>query len=76
MHDSYINYLNQLNPAEKTITTTQLELYFAEQKTRSCYLIEISVPLHHVEFSIVFLKLINIYLVTVSLVFIVWRLFK
>ena len=55
----------------------QLELYFAEQKTRSCYFMQINVLLHHVEFSIVFLKMINIYLiVTVSLVFIVWQLFK
>ena len=49
----------------------QLELYFAEQKTGSCcFSWKKKVCPHYEEFSIVFLKLINIYIVNKSLVFI------
>ena len=53
----------------------QLELYFTEQKTGSCCFMEINVSPHHLEFSSVFLNLININIVTESLVFIPLQLF-
>ena len=40
-----------------------------EQKTKTCSIMQINVPLHHMEFSGVFVKLVNIYIVTESLVF-------
>ena len=44
----------RLNYAEKTINTMQLELYLAEQKTGSCWFIQINVSPRHVEFSVIF----------------------
>ena len=54
----------------------QLELYFAEQKTRSCCFMKINVFAHHAEFSSVFLKLINICIVAEALVFIVFSVLQ
>ena len=53
----------------------QLQLYFAEQKAQRCCLKQINISSHHVEFSGVFLKLINIYIVTEWLVFIILQHF-
>ena len=53
----------------------QLELYFAKQKTISCFFMQMNVSLHHVEFSGVSLKLINITIVTELLAFVVLQLF-
>ena len=50
----------------------QLEQYFAEQKIGSCCVMQINLSPHHMEFSEVF---INIYIVTESLVFTVFRFF-
>ena len=53
----------------------QLEQYFAEHKTGSCCVMHINLSPHYMEFSNVFINMINIYIVTESLVFIVFRLF-
>ena len=47
----------------------QLVLYFVEQKTKTCCFMQINAPPHHMEFSVVFLKLVKIYIVPESLVF-------
>ena len=54
--------------------TMKLELYFAEQKTGSCCFVQVNVSPHDMEVSGFFLKLINIYIVTELLVFIVLQL--
>ena len=54
--------------------TMKLELYFAEQKTGSCCFVQVNVSSHDMEVSGFFLKLINIYIVTELLVFIVLQL--
>ena len=53
----------------------QLELYFAKQKTGSCFFMQKNDSPHHVEFSGVSFKLINITIVTELLAFVVLRLF-
>ena len=47
---------------KKTVNTMQLELYFAKQKTKSCFFIQINDSPHHVKFTSVILKLINFYI--------------
>ena len=63
-----------LSYSEETINTMQLEQYFAEQKTGSCCVMHINLSPHHMEFSDVFINMINIYIVTELLVSIVFRL--
>ena len=44
----------------------QLEQHFAEQKTGSCCVMQINLSPHPMEFSDVFINMINIYIVTES----------
>ena len=60
-----------LNYAGKIIKDyTTITLYFAEQKTGSCSFMKLNVYPNQVQFSSVFLKLINIYIVNKTLVII------
>ena len=62
------------NYGEKKINPMHLQLYFGEQKTGSCCFMQIDVSPDHGEFSGFFLKLLNIYIATESLVFTVLQL--
>ena len=75
-HDSCLNYQNQFVLGRKNCKTMELERYFSEQKTGRCCFMQLNVCAHHVKFRGVFLKLINIYLVTECLVFIALQLLQ
>ena len=76
MHDSCINYANQFNLCWKNYKHYATRATFCWTKDRELLLLmKINNSPHHVEFSGVFLKLITIYIVTESLVFITLQLF-
>ena len=60
---------------QKKLQAHWLELCFTEQKTGGCCFMQINVSPHHEKFIGVFLKVINIYIVTESIIFNVLQLF-